>query len=459
MRASDATGVPSFRPLRSILSFKAAIVILAMQAAAPQPAAASQGSILYYRDPTGAPYWSIAPRKDQSGRDYLPVYDHDEPGFEPQRSERRIIYYRNPMGLPDTSPVPKKDWMGMDYIAVYEDEAEEGSTIRISVDRLQRSGVRTEPAALRSLNRAVRTFAVVKADERRQAVVTMRAEGFVEELFSDSPGQLVDAGQPMFRIYSPQIQQAQTDLLIAARAGPGKSAASRAALEGPMQRLRNLGVPEEHIQAVLRADANLRTVEWPAPISGTVVQKNVVKGQMAEAGQELYRIVDLSRIWLIAEVPESEIGLVAPGMSATVTFRAWPTEAKSAVVTFVYPELNPRTRTGRIRIDMDNSSGLLKIDMFADVILRGSETDEKVIAVPEDAVIDSGTRQVVLVSKGSGRFEPREVQLGARADGYVEIRKGIGEGEAVVTAATFLIDAESNLKAALRAFSQPKPQE
>ena len=435
---------------------------------AQQPAAPSEErTILYYRDPGGAPFWSAEPKKDASGRDFLPVFDDEEVSFDPEAKtpqtakagERKILYYRNPMGLPDISPVPKKDWMGMDYIAVYEgEEQDDGKSVKVSLDKIQRSGVRTEPVEARVIVRPVRAIGTVKHDETRLTIVTMRSDGFIEDLFVTRTGQHVQAGERLFRVYSPQIQQAQTDLMVAIRAmqrGVAGADADRS-LEGAMQRLRNLGVPESRIREVRESGANLRTLDWPSPATGDVIDKRIINGQRVMAGDELYRIADHSQLWVIADIAEDDLSAISMGTRASVTFRAYPTRPVEGVVTFIYPELRVETRTARVRIEIPNPEGRLKVDMYADVIFSVGADDKPVVAVPHSSVIDSGTRQVVLVDKGEGRFEPRAVKLGRRGDGYVEIVEGVSEGEQVVTAATFLIDAESNLRAALQAFTQPE---
>jgi len=424
-------------------------------------ASAQERTILYYRDPGGAPSWSATPRKDAAGRDYVPIYDDEEPSFEGSKpstlaatgSSKRIRYYRNPMGLPDISPVPKRDAMGMDYVPVYEDEGANPTTVKVSLDKVQRSGVRTETVEARVLVRPIRAVGTVKIDERRLTVVAMRSDGYVEDLFVNTTGQTVQAGEPLFRIYSVDIQRAQIDLLVAIRS---PTTLGPAGIEGAMQRLRNLGVPESRIREVRTTGGNPRTIDWPAPASGTVIEKRVINGQRVAAGDELYRIADLSRMWVIADVAESDLAAVKPGTRAVVTLRAYAAQPVQGEVTFIYPQLRPETRTARVRIEVPNPDSRLKTDMYADVVFRAGADQEPVVSVPDSAVIDSGTRRIVLVAKGEGRFEPRAVKLGGRGDGYVGILEGVNEGETVVTSAAFLIDAESNLKAALDAFSQPE---
>jgi len=374
----------------------------------------------------------------------------------PTSTDRKILYYRNPMGHPDTSPVPKKDPMGMDYIPVYADEQDDPNTVKVSLDKIQRTGVRTEKVASLPITRTVRGIGNVEHDESLLWVVTVRSDGYVEDLFVNKTGQHVAKGEPLFRFYSPQIQLAQADLVVAMRAEgtAAKSEASRN-VAGAVQRLRNLDVPESRIDEVRQSLTNPRTIDWASPATGDIIEKKVIEGQRVMAGDELFRIADHARVWVIAEVAEADIAPIKVGMPATVTLRALPNAPREGAVSFIYPEMmKPETRTISVRIELPNPDGKIKPGMYADVVFRAGDGDAPATAVPDSAVIDSGTRQVVLVAKGEGRFEPREVKLGRRGGGYTEITSGLQLGEEVVTSATFLIDAESNLKAALQAFSQ-----
>jgi Cu(I)/Ag(I) efflux system membrane fusion protein len=410
--------------------------------------------IIYYRDPDNKPLYSLEPKQTPDGRAYRAILATEDINFDnaektaaqAQPGNRRILYYRNPMGLPDISPVPKKDSMGMDYIPVYEDEQHDGGkTVTISPEKVQRSGVRTEMVEARVIARPVRAVGTIAHDESRLTIVTMRSEGFIEELFIDKTGQHVHAGEPLFRVYSAEIQKAQIDVLY------GLSSAG----DGPIQRLRNLGVPESHIRKVQETRTNIRTVDWLSPATGDVIDKRVIKGQRVGAGDELYRIADHSQLWVIADVAESDLPALQIGARAVVTVRARAIEPVEGKVTFIYPHLRAETRTARVRIEIPNPDGQLKVEMYADVVFHTEAGKAPALAVPASAIIDSGTQQIVLVAKGEGHFQPRPVKTGRRDDGYVEILEGVAEGEEVVTSATFLIDAESNLKAALQAFTRP----
>ena len=413
---------------------------------------------LYWKAPDGSNNFSPAPKKTKDGRDYLPVYDDQEADFadatpKPMLASkggpRKILYYRNPMGLADTSPVPKKDWMGMDYIAVHEGDDEPSSTVKVSLDKIQRSGVRTAPVELRRLDRPVRAPGIAKPDERSLFSLTLRADGFIEKLYVNQTGQHVKAGEPLFRVYSPQIVKVLVDYRIAMTV-PGRGLRDE---EGALQRLRNMATPETVIQR-LKTNPNLAAaIDWPSPVMGVVMKKPVMEGMMIKAGDEIYRFADLSTIWVIADVAEQDLGQVKVGSPARLSFRAFPGERFEGTVTFILHELDAATRTAKARIEVKNPGHRLKHEMFADVEINAGGAAPERLVVPASALIDSGIRQVVLIDRGEGRFEPRPVKVGVRGDGFVEITEGIKAGEPVVVSATFLIDAESNLKAALAAFT------
>jgi len=374
---------------------------------------------------------------------------------------RKLLYYRNPMGLPDTSPTPKKDPMGMDYIPVYEGEDEDAGKpgapgqIRISTEKIQKLGVRTEAAALRALGKTVRAAGRVEPDERRVHVIAPKFEGYVERLHVNVTGQPVAKGQPLFEVYSPELVSAQREYAIAVQGVQAMAGAASEAQAGMKQlaesslaRLRNWDLSQEQVAALVRTGEARRTVTFRSPVAGVVTEKKAVQGMRFMPGEMLYQVTDLSSVWVIADVFEQDIGLVRNGSQATVKINAYPDKTFSGRITYVYPTMKAETRTVPVRVELANPGQLLKPAMFTQVEVQvGGRTP--VLAVPDSAVIDSGTRQIVLVQAREGRFEPREVRLGARSDNYVEVREGVKEGEQVVVAANFLIDAESNLKAAI----------
>ena len=427
-------------------------------------AAEPQRRVLYYQHPDGLPDYSPAPKKDDKGRDYVVVYDDVDASPAPETStpkgEGRILYYRNPMGLPDTSPVPKKDWMGMDYIPVREgDEADDPSFVKVNPERVQRLGVRTEPVVRRTLARTVRAVGSVQFDERRQSVLSTKFEGWIEKLHVNATGEPVKRGQRLMEIYSPELVQAQQEYLVAADtlnalhgANAEAQAVARRLLDGAVQRLRYLDVPPSEVERLRREGTATRRITVQAPADGVVIEKKAVEGMRIMAGEMLYRLVDLSSVWVIAEVFEQDLALVKPGQDASVTVNAYPGRRFPGRVSFVYPTLSAETRTARVRLEIPNPDGELRADMYASVELAAAMGGSTLV-VPDSAVLDSGTRQVVLVDRGEGRFEPRPVRTGAKGDGYYEVLEGVAEDEKIVVSATFLIDAESNLRAALRAFA------
>ena len=423
--------------------------------AASDPAAVNPKKIRFYRNPMGLPDTSPVPKKDSMGMDYLPVYAEDPAAAAP----KKIKFYRNPMGLPDTSPVPKKDSMGMDYLPVYEDgdgPADDGKTIKVSLDRVQRSGMRSVAAERRRLALPVHAPGKVMLDESTLKMVTLRVDAYIEKLYVDTTGQTVKEGDPLFRAVSTDVIVAQANYRSAIAVAGTKQGPE---VNGALRRLQVLGVPKSHIDKVGIKGEMPMAVEWPSPVSGTVMEKMVVEGERAEPGRALFKIADLSRLWVIADVAETDLSLIRVGGKAALTFRALPGEAVTGTVIFIYPELNPDTRTGRVRIALENPDGRFKSDMYADVVLDAAPAGGEEVTVPADALIESGNRTVVIVDKGDGRFEPRDVKLGMRGDGFVEIKSGIAAGENVVVAANFLIDAESNLQAALKAFTaEPKAE-
>jgi Cu(I)/Ag(I) efflux system membrane fusion protein len=405
--------------------------------------ASAESPVIYYQHPDGKPLYSAGPKSTPDGRPFRAVHANEDVSFDDQPQAtaepslgRKILYYRNPMGLPDVSKVPKKDPMGMDYIPAYEDDADEGGVIKISPGRVQRIGVKSEPAQRRKIVQPVRAPGTIQLDERRIAVISLRAESFIESVADITTGSEVRKDQPLFRLYSPAIAAAAAQYL------------TNSGLQASAQRLLNLAVPQQLLAEIERTRQVPMTITWTAPSDGVVLERNVVEGMRAMPGDVLFRIADHSFVWAVVDVPERDLAAVAEGQSVIVRVRSYPTMTFPGKVALVYPHLDSSTRTVRVRIELQNPRLLLRPEMYAEAEID-TGTDDRLLSVPESGVIDSGQRQLVIVDRGDGRFEPRPVTLGRHGAGYVEIRDGVAEGESVVTAANFLIDAESNLKAAL----------
>jgi membrane fusion protein, copper/silver efflux system len=421
-----------------------------------EQARAEPGAAIYYQDPDGKPFYSLTPKKTPDGRDYRAVpagadVSFDDPADAPS-ADRKIKYYRNPMGLPDVSPTPKKDSMGMDYIPVYEGEDNDDGSVKVSPGKIQRTGVKSEPATRRVIRTVIRAPGTIQLDERRVSVISMRAESYVQKVADVTTGAHVVKGQPLMEIYSPAVSSAAAEYISTLNSkvtGGGEGPYGR----GSRQRLMNLDVPEAAIVAIEKGRNVPIGIEWTSPRDGIVLERNVTEGMRAQPGDVLFRIADHSVLWAIVDVAERDLGSVAVGQRTTVRARSFPGREFSGKVNLIYPQINKETRTGRVRVELANPELLLIHDMYVDAEID-TGSPQSVLAVPESAVLDSGSRQAVLVDKGEGRFEPREVKLGHRGEGYVEIREGLAEDDSVVTSANFLIDAESNLKAALRGFAE-----
>lgn len=369
---------------------------------------------------------------------------------KPQGDKGKILYYRNPMGLADVSNEPKRDSMGMDYIPVYEnDAADDGTTVHISLDKVQKLGVSTEAAQNRKLTRNLRAVGSVQPDESRQLAVTSRFDGWVEKLYVAKTGDQVQRGEKLLDISSPDLRDVQRNYLTARRLAPDLTQVN-------LERLQSQGLSQAQIAELDNRKDVPRVTGIYAPDDGQVIEKPVIQGAWVKAGDLLYRLVDLRHIWVLAEVYERDLAAVKSGQNATVTFAAYPGQQFKGTVSLIYPEVSMTTRTAKIRIDVDNADLKLKPGMYADVMLATDLSTTLALTVPESAILDDGTHQIVLVSRGEGRFEPREVKLGMRGSGYAEVLNGLQSGDKVVVSANFLIDAESNLQSALRAFTTDK---
>ena len=362
------------------------------------PAAAEEGrGPIYFQDPDGKPSYSLTPKKTPDGRDYRAVptgadvsFDDNAPSAMPSASaapagsgERRIKYYRNPMGLPDTSATPKKDSMGMDYIPVYEGDDSDDGSVKLSPGKIQRTGVKSEPAARRVIRTAVRAPGTIVLDERRISVIAMRSESFVLKVANVTTGSHVVKGQPLMDIYSPAVASAAAEYLttISSRTTAGDAVYGR----GSRQRLVNLDVPDAAIAAIEKSRTVPTSIEWTSPRDGIVLERNAIEGMRVQPGGVLFRIADHSLVWALIDVAERDLGAIAKGQPATVRARSFPGREFSGKVDVIYPEINKETRTARVRVELQNPDLILLHDMYV-----GAEIDtgsgEAVVTVPESAV-------------------------------------------------------------------------
>lgn len=433
--------------------------------------AAATGPVIYYREPSGKPFYSLTPRNTEGGQAYVPVLASEDASFEPKPKtepvaqtaefpdKKKIKYYRNPMGLPDTSPVPKKDSMGMDYIPVFEGEDSDDGSINVSLGKIQRTGVETAMVGRHPITRTIQAPGVVAVDERRVAVVSPKFDGYVVNVGDVTTGMYVKEGDVLATVFGQAVLDQAARLLIEQNSSGARSdnvgspqgLKASAGVVGATRRLQNLGVSDEFMDQVKQERRVPDTVTIRAPIGGDVLERNWSDGQGFKAGDVGFRIIDHSVVWMIANVAEDDIAAVQPGQQVKVAMRAYPGRTFEGKVMVVYPHLVKETRTAQVRIEMPNRDMALLPDMYGNVeIATGGNADA--LAAPASAVIDSGNRRIVLLELGNGRYEPREVELGRTGDGFREVLSGLAEGDKVVVNGNFLIDAESNLQSALKAF-------
>jgi Cu(I)/Ag(I) efflux system membrane fusion protein len=310
------------------------------------------GPVIYYRHPDGSPDYSATPRKTADGRDFVPVRASEDVNFDnPAKpgdkvadaagpESRKIVYYRNPMGLPDTSKVSKKDSMGMDYIPVFEGEADDGTIVKVSLGKLQRTGVRSVEAKLAPISRTIRVPGTILLDERRVSVVTMRTDAFIEAVSDVTTGDKVQKGEPLFQFYSKDIAAAAAELVI------GQDAANK----GGALKLRNYGLSANATDAMRKSGKVPDRIAFETPVSGVILERLAMPGMMAGAGQPLFRIADISELWVVADVPESQLDAVREGAKAIVSVRSLPGKRFVGKVSRVYLELRSETRTAKVRV-------------------------------------------------------------------------------------------------------------
>jgi Cu(I)/Ag(I) efflux system membrane fusion protein len=387
------------------------------------------------------------------------------PAATPSGGARKILLYRNPMNPAVTSRTPAKDEMGMDFVPVYEDEAKGGGSgtgspegyaaVQVGAERAQSAGIRSALAVREAIGRPVRAVGVVMPDETRVRRVQAKIDGWIERLHTNFTGQMVKKGQPLMEIYSPDLVAAQREYLLA-RAGvdrmkesPYEDAREMSAglAQAARMRLKLFDVPESYIEELERTGKVRRTVTLDAPVSGYVTGKEIFEGTRVSPGMDLLTVTDLSRVWIDADLYESESRFVRVGQTAVLDTEADPGSKMKGRVAFIYPTFSPETRTLKVRFEFPNPGLRLKPQMYANVSL---DLDSVVgVVIPDSALIDTGLRQIAFVDTGNGGFEPREVKVGVRGGGKAQILSGVKEGEKVAVGANFLLDSESKLRAAL----------
>lgn len=383
----------------------------------------------------------------------VPIKNKDK-----KSGERKILYWRAPMDPNEIYDRPGKSKMGMDLVPVYEDEAGSSGIVTIDPEVQQNINIKTARVGIKELSSKVVTNGVLQTNETTEYIVTTRISGWVEKLYVNYTGQTVEKGSRLMDIYSPELVSAQQELLTALSYQNNVSLSSLESIrqsgnelvKNSIRKLQLLEIPDSEIQRLIDTKQIKTYITLYAQKPGTVLEKNIVEGQKVMGGMPLLKIANLSTLWLIADIYEFELPKIKIGSKAAITFNFLPGKTYNGRVSFIYPTVDPKTRTVKIRMELNNN-GELKPSMFANVIIEGSDLGKKPV-IPENAVIRSGIKNIVILSLGEGKFKPVEVELGAYSDGYYQVLKGLSEGNTIVTSAQFLIDSESNLKAAINHF-------
>lgn len=336
------------------------------------------------------------------------------------------------------------------------EENEEENTVEIEPDKQLLIGVKTIAAAVKPMHKIIRTVGRIEYDERRLATVNTKYEGWIEKLHVDFTGKYVKQGEPLAEVYSPELVATQQEFLNVLKwdqsAVSGQQSAVSSMLskdaerivDAARQRLKLWDITDEQIKAIEESGKPIRTLTIYSPVNGYVVEKNAVQGMRIMPGEKLFDLADLSTVWVISDIYEYELSLIKVGQSANISFSYFSGKVFSAKIDYIYPALSGDTRTAKVRFAITNPSAQLKPQMFANVEIR-IDMGKKLV-IPDDAVIDTGTRQIIYVDKGEGYFEPREVHIGLKADGMTEVLHGLDAGEKVASSGTFLIDSEAQLK-------------
>lgn len=363
---------------------------------------------------------------------------------------RKVEFYKSTMNPGETSPTPAKDSMGMDMVPVYGDAGGPANPSAIAVDAAtqQNMNLRTAEVQRGPLRKTIRTLGAIDYNETTLADVTTKFKGWIEKLNVDATGQLVHRGEPMFELYSPELYSAEEEFLLALAGStndPG-AATLRATAAG---KLKFFDVPDAVIAELENTRTLRKALPVAAPMSGFVIEKNVVAGQMVDAGMKLYRIADLGIVWVIAQVYEQDLAYVRLGQEAIVKVASLPDREFRGRVAFVYPTVDEKTRTARVRLEFENPGYFLKPGMFVSALIH-AELEGSAVLVPESAVLRSGAKNTVFVALDGGKFEGRDVTLGVEAENsMIQVTSGLKAGERVVTSGQFLLDSESQLREAI----------
>ncbi|MBU1100587.1 MAG: efflux RND transporter periplasmic adaptor subunit [Bacteroidetes bacterium] len=377
-----------------------------------------------------------------------------------------IIYWRAPMNPNEVYDAPGKSQMGMDLVPVYEDEGAASGVVTVDGAVMQSMNVKIEHVKLREINSEITTNGILSTDERLEYSINAKVGGWIEKLYVNYTGQEVKKGQKLVDIYSPELVSAQQELLtvIAYQKAVSNSSENEVLNSGDelvknaLRKLELLDIDKNDIKKLVETKNVTKLMTIYAPINGTVLTKNINDGEKISAGKEIIKIADLNNLWLKADIYESELGKIELGSTAEITFSYKPEKVYNGKISFIYPTVNPVSRTAQIRINLPNGSGDLKPAMFGNVRINGKKYGTHPTA-PETAILRSGKKNLVIVALGEGRFKPVEVKVGQYSKGYYQILSGVTEGDMIVTSSQFMLDSESSLRSAVKLFSSSDAKE
>ena len=382
------------------------------------------------------------------------------------KKEKKILYWRAPMNPNEVYDHPGKSQMGMDLVPVYEDEGGAEGVVKIDPVVAQNMNIKKEVVKKSDLSSRVTTNGILTTNEETEYIVTTRVNGWVEKLYVNYTGQVVNKGEKLMDIYSPELVAAEQELLTALsyqnsvkNSGISDVTSSSDDLtKNAVRKLELLEISDKEIERLKQTGEVQTYVTLYAQKAGTVVHKNIIEGEKIMAGQPLLRIADLRNLWLMADIYEYELSKIKLGSPAAINFNFLPGKTFKSKVSFIYPTLDDKTRTAKVRFDIPNYNNELKPSMYANIVIHGKDMGNFPV-IPEQAVIRSGQRDILILSLGNGKFKPVDITLGGYSDGYYQVLNGISAGDTIVTSAQFLIDSESNLKAALAQFTPPSEKD
>jgi Cu(I)/Ag(I) efflux system membrane fusion protein/cobalt-zinc-cadmium efflux system membrane fusion protein len=371
----------------------------------------------------------------------------------------KIMYWRAPMNPNEVYDSPGKSQMGMDLVPVYENEGSDDGVVTVDGSILQSMNVKMEFVKNRKSNSSIYTNGIVTTDERKEIIITTKLSGWVEKLYINYVGQKVNKGQKLVDIYSPELVAAQQELITALKFQESSSTKTANDLvQNAIAKLELLDIAKTEIDELVKSKQTKKYIPLYAPSSGTVLVKEVVEGQKITPNKQLMTITDLSNLWIKADIYESELGGVKIGTDVEITFNYSPGKIYKGKIAFIYPTVDPVTRTISVRIDIQNKNAELKPAMFGNVKINVNGNGE-MPSVPETSVIRSGKRNIVVLGLGEGKFKPVEVTLGNYSDGFYQVIKGLKLNDKIVTSGQFMLDSESSLRSAVKLFSSSNAKE